>query len=135
MAFFVLGLITLVYVFLRFKEIKTYALLVSLVGIALVFSTNTLFMFYLFSSIFLAYICFHYLRLWWLTQNINSLLMVIAFVLLLTSHVPWIASVGHGTYTEVSHVLEVAAYILILLNLVWVVKRHGNKKNKNTNYL
>ena len=60
MLFFITGLITLVYMTLRFKSVKTYSLSLIIIILSLLFTSNSLHLFYLLSSILLIYIFIHY---------------------------------------------------------------------------
>lgn len=128
--FFMLGLITLVYLFFDFKYVKTYCLITTLVAIALVFSTNRFFMFYVFASVFLAYICLHYFLVYCKTRDVRNLLVLTSFIFLLASHLQFVLSLGRGSFYMIGHWLEFVAYLLLLTNLVVVLRKHGWKKNQ-----
>lgn len=128
--FFMLGLITLVYLLFDFKYVKTYCLITTLVAIALIFSTNRFFMFYVFASVFLAYICLHYVLVYFRTRDVRNVVVLVGFICLLVSHFQFALSLGHGIFYVVGHGLELAAYIFLLTNLLVVLRKHGWKKNQ-----
>lgn len=123
MLFFITGLITLVYMTLRFKSVKTYSLSLIIIILSLLFTSNSLHLFYLLSSILLIYIFIHYFLNYLNNKKLNTLLILIAFAFLLFGHIHFIFSVDHGLYYVIGHFLEIIAYTLILINLILVVKK------------
>lgn len=121
--FFTLGLITLVYMTLNLKCRKTYFLLAIITISSLLISSNKVYLFYLFSSVFLAYISWHYLRNYINNKQAKTLLVLVAFVFLLFGTIHYIFSVNHTFFYIMGHILELIAYILILINLILVIKR------------
>ena len=121
--FFGIGLITLTYMTLRIKNAKTYSLLAILFLLSILFSSNTLFLFYLLSSILLIYIVTHYLINYLKNKQTKTLLVLVAFAFLLFGSIHFIFSVNHGLYYVIGHFLELIAYLLILINLILVVKK------------
>ena len=128
MIFFILGLITLTYMTLKIRSPKTYSLLSVVILLSLLFSSNKLYLFYLLSSVLLAYIWIHYLINYLKNKKPKTLLIFGAFVFLLFGSIHFIFSVNHGLYYVIGHFLELIAYLLILINLLLVVKKWENEK-------
>lgn len=120
---FGIGLVTLTYMTLRIKNVKTYSLLLIITILSLLLSSNTLYLFYLLSSVLLIYIFVHYLTNYLNNKQSKTLLVLIAFAMLLFGHIHFIFSLNHGLYYVIGHFLELVAYLLILINLILVVKK------------
>jgi len=120
---FIAGLVTLVYMTFRIKNWKIYSLLLLVSLLAITLIPNTLYFFYLLASVFLFYICTHYFSNYIKNKNPQKLLVLIAFGFLLFSTFHFIFSVNHSLYYAVGHILELIAYILILINLIRVIKK------------
>ena len=130
---FTIGLVTLAYMTLRVKSPKTYCLLLVLSLISLFLVSNPIFFYYLFSIILLIYVSLHYLLNYLAKKKISSLLMLMAFILLLIGNIPLLFSISnHETYYVIGHFLEVRAYLFILINLI-MVQRHEQKARPTSN--
>ena len=120
---FMTGLITFTYMTLKFKSAKTYSLLLLITLISLFFSSNVLYLFYVLSSILLIYVVIHYFRNYIEHKQAKTLLVLIAFILILFGSIHFLFSVNHAIYYIISHFLELIAYLLILTNLILVIKK------------
>ena len=127
MLFFIIGLITLFYTTLNYHNYRLWGLMFALSIVAILFSINKLFMFYLVSSILLIFIVIHYLLNYAHHKHIHGLLMFLATLFLLFSSIHFILAVNHGMFYVIGHILELFAYLLVLTNLALVFK-HGKKK-------
>nr|MCK4929463.1 hypothetical protein [Nanoarchaeota archaeon] len=121
--FFGIGLITLTYMTLRIKSAKIYSLLLIIILLSFLSSSNTLYLFYLLSSVLLIYIFIHYLMNYLKNKQAKTLLVLVAFAFLLFGSIHFIFSVNHGLYYVIGHFLELIAYLFILINLILVVKK------------
>ncbi len=122
MFFFIAGLITLTYMTLKIKSIKTYSLLFIVIILSILLCNNT-YMFFLISSILLSYILIHYIINYINKKQAKTLLVLFAFAFLLFSSIHFIFSVNHEIYYVIGHFFELIAYILIFINLVLALKK------------
>lgn len=120
---FITGLTTLAYMTLKIKSPKMYSLLLIITLVSLSFNSNVIFLFYLLSSILLIYIVLHYLTNYINHKQARTLLVLIAFILILFSTIHFIFSVNHALYYIIGHFIELIAYLLILTNLILVTKK------------
>jgi hypothetical protein len=126
---FTIGLVVLVYMTLKVKSTKTLSLLLIIALLSLVFTENPLFLYHLLSSILLVYISLHYLFHYLENKRTNTRIMLFAFALILLSNIQFIFSVNYNAvYYVVGYFLELAAYILILINLMMVRKYEQKKR-------
>jgi hypothetical protein len=123
MFFFITGLITLVYITLKINNIKTYFLLLLVSFLSLILSFNRIYWFYVLSSLLLVFIVVHYFSNFSKNKRFKTLLVLIAFIFLLFSHLHFIFSVNHALFYAIGHFLELIAYILILINLLLILKK------------
>ncbi len=121
--FFIIGLITLVYMTLNIKSIKTYILILAISIVSILFSSNKIYIYYVLASILLIYISFYYLMNYTKNKQIKTLLVLIAFLFLLFGNIHFIFSINHQVYYLIGHFLEFIAYLLILLNLFLVSRK------------
>jgi len=119
----IIGLCTLAY--MTFKTNKTRILylmiIISLLGIFL--SANILYMFFLFSTIYLLVILVHFIKNYLENKQKNSLLIAIAFIFLLIGSIHFMISVNHQLFYAIGHILELIAYMLILTNFYLVLRK------------
>lgn len=120
---FIIGLITLAYMTIHQKSIKIYFLTLAITVISLIFSSNTVLLFYILSSIILIIILIHYIINYSTNKQGKTLLVLIAFSFLLFGSIHFILSVNHSLFYFIGHILELIAYLLILINLIWVNKK------------
>lgn len=123
MFFFVIGLITLAYMTLKLESKKTYFLLIIIALLSIVFAADKVYMFYIIASVLLIFIAWHYLENYLKNKQFKTLIILIAFLFLLFGNLHFIFAVNHGLYYVVGHFLELVAYVLILINLLWVFKK------------
>jgi len=123
MTLFTLGLITLFYMILGVKNKWIYSGLMLVSVLFLLLSANKIIFFFILSSILLIIISIYYLRHAIKHKNSKSVLMVIAFFLLLFGHIHFIFSINYEIEYALGSFLELASYILILVNLLRVLKK------------
>ena len=117
-----LGLVTLVYMTFKTKKKRIFwlLLLTSLSGIIL--SRNKLYIFFVLSTIYLAFISWHFITNYLKNKQKKTLLIALAFLLLLFGDIHFMFSVNHQPFYVIGHVLELFAYLLILWNFYLVRK-------------
>ena len=121
--FLLTGLITLTYMTFKVSNWRIYSLLFVIVMLSIFLSINQLFLFYLLSSILLLYICYHYFKNYLENRQGKTLLVLVAFIFLLFGKIHFLFALDHATYYAVGHILELVAYVLILINLIMVTRK------------
>jgi hypothetical protein len=129
---FLIGLLLLAYVALRIYSLQTFILLFLLVFSALYFSPYKTFLLYMLSAVLLGFIVYYYLRNYWATRKSTSLIVLIAMILLFIAYLQFIFAMDNSTYYVIGHILELIAYILVLVNLLFIL-RVGKQKQKRKN--
>jgi len=126
MALWVVALTALSYVACKSENRHFYLLLLTSLLLSIFFSANGGFLFYLLSSLLLVFISVFYFQNYMKNRQLNTMLILMAFLFLLFGKIHFLFALDHGTYYVVGHVLELAAYLLILANLILVL-RHDKK--------
>ena len=128
--FFIVGLVTLTYMTLKTESKKIYSLILITSLLLILLSINKIYSFYFLSSIFLVYITLHYFFNYIRNKQTKTLLALIAFIFLLFGSIHFMFVVNHVLFYILGHFLELAAYLIILINLFLVLK--NGKKTKQT---
>jgi hypothetical protein len=131
--FMTIGLVVLAYMTFKICNSRVFWLLLVLALAGIFLSLTPLFSFYLFSSILLIFISGHFLKTFWRKKQPKTLLVAVAFLLLLFGSIHFFISENHRTLYAVGHILELCAYILIMVNL-YLVRYHGAKTRKIRNH-
>jgi len=126
MFLFVVSLTTLAYTTFKVKSSRTYTLLLLLVLTALYFTCVKATTFYILTTLLLLYISSHYFNEYLKDKNKRMLLMMGSFLLLLLSAILFMYA-STPFYFVFANIIELAAYLGILTNLIAVLK-HGQKK-------
>lgn len=127
---FLIGLLLLAYIALKIFSLQTFVLLFILVFTSLYFSPYKTFMLYLLSTVLLGFIVYYYLNNYWNNRKATTLMVLIAMIFLFVSNLSFIFATDIDSYYVVGHLLELAAYVLVLTNLL-VILRVGKQKHKN----
>ncbi len=122
-----IGLVLLVYMTFKIEDKRPLWLLMIISLLAIFFSHNQLYIFYLLSSVYLIFLVWHFLGNYLRTKTKNSLLIAVAFLLIFFGSVHFIFSMNHQPYYVVGHILELFAYLLILINLLSIKKNEKKK--------
>lgn len=121
--FFVVGLAFLLFITFKEKRLRLLWFLI-IISMSIIFgSHNTLYMFYLLSSIYLLFISLHYLSNFWKKRNWEQLLVALAFVFLFLGHFHFLVAVNSDFTYVIGKILELLAYCFIVWNLLVVWKR------------
>ncbi len=123
MILFAIGLGTIGYMTLKIDNWKAHTLLILILALAIIFSINKVYIFYLLSSILLVYILGYYIYNFIKNKQRKVILIIIAFSFLLFGSIHFLISVNHSIFYVIGHVLELVAYALILLNLLLAIKK------------
>lgn len=123
MVLFTLGLVTLIYMISGVKNKWMYLGLMFFSVLFLFLSANKINFFYIFSSLLLVIISIYYFQHSIKHKSVNSILIVIAFFLLLIGHIHFIFLINNNIEYVLGSFLELGAYILILINLFRVLRK------------
>ncbi len=120
---FIIGLLTIIYMTTGVKSLRLYSLFIILLIISLIFHPFRLEFFELLSSVLFLYIIYHYLKVYIKNRQIKNLTILIAFILLLLTHIDLIFSVTHGNYYVVADIISLVSYLIILINLILISRK------------
>jgi len=121
------GFIILAYTALKIENPSAF-LLITLISIAgLILSGNKTAMLSIASSFLLLFIFSRYYLEYRKNHNLRTGLIMIAFFLLFLGNMGFLFVQSNYVYYVVRHILELAAYLLVLISLIWIIK-HGQKK-------
>lgn len=123
MIFFIFGLITLVYMILGGKNRLIYIISLVVSALFVFASAGNLAFFYIFSSLLLIFILSDYVINYFKNKKDKTFLVMIAFFCLLIGHLNFIFLANNQIIYVIGNFLELAAYILILINLIRVIKK------------
>jgi hypothetical protein len=123
MILFTLGLVTLFYMILNVKNKWIYSGLMLASVLFLLFSANKIIYFFIISSLLLIIISIYYFQHSIKHKNSKSIPIVLAFFFLLVGHIHFIFSINYEIEYVLGSFLELAAYILVLVNLLRVLKK------------
>jgi hypothetical protein len=122
MIFFIFGLVTLIYMILGGKNRLMYVISIVISALFIVVSADKIPFFFIFSSLLLVFILSSYVNNYIKNNKGKTLLVMIAFFCLLIGNLQFIF-LSNPIYSMIGNFLELAAYILILINLLRVIKR------------
>ena len=126
---FLIGLLLLAYIALKIYSLQTFILLFLLVFTSLYFTPFKTFMLYLLSLVLLGFIMVYYFSNYIKNRKPTTLLVLIAMIMLSVAYVCFIFAMNNALYYFMGHILEMIAYIVILVNLLMIL-RFGNKEKK-----
>jgi len=121
--FFLLGLITLVYMTIGSKGFKLYSLLSLLTFSPFIFAQDTLHLFNLLSALLLVYIFYYYLTTYLNVRNLRQFFIMLAFGLIFLSSIGFMLSVRYSLSFVVGDLLNLIAYVIIMINLIVIRKK------------
>jgi len=121
--FMTFGLSILFYATLKDKRLRILWFLMIVSLSAILFSRNTLYMFFLISTIYLVFISWHFILNYLKNKQAKTLLVAAAFVFLLFGSFHFLISVNHQLFYVIGHILEFFAYAFILINFYLVQRQ------------
>jgi hypothetical protein len=116
------GILVLLYMTFNVNNRNVLFAMIALSAVALMLYEDDIIVFYLISTVSLAFISVHFIRNYLKNKRAMTLLTALAFFLLLASSFPSLYSAGESTYV-LAHVIELGAYLLIILNFYLVFKK------------
>lgn len=128
MIFMTAGLVTLVYMTFKIEKLRLILFLALTSFFTIFLSRTVLYSFYVMSTFYLAFISWHFIKNYLDNKQAKTLLTASAFILLFFGSAHFILAVDHQLFYVLGHLLELFAYLLILLNLYLVIK--GDPKTR-----
>ncbi len=123
MAFYIAGLITLVYTQFKIKNGKVYYIMLGL-GLLVIFSAyNKVVTFNILSAFLLTFIIYNYINEYVKSGNKKTIMVIIAFIFLLLSSANYSLALEYYQAYLVGHILGLIAYTLIILNLITSIRK------------
>ncbi len=116
------GLVVLLFVSLKSDKQRTLWILLSTSIIAIMLSKNSIYVFYLLASIYLAFIAWHFVENYIKNKQAMTLTVALAFLLLWFGNFHFLISVNHELFYVIGHIVGFCAYIMILVNWYLVKK-------------
>ena len=116
------GWVVLLFVSLKSDKSRTLWILLSVSIIAIMLSKNPMYVFYLLSSIYLAFIAWHFIENYLRNKQTMTLSVALAFIFLWFGTFHFLISVDHQLFYVIGHILEFLAYMMILINWYLVKK-------------
>lgn len=122
MFLFIAGIITLAYTTFKVKKPGMLYLLITTSFLVPVVSIAKIKTFGILSVFILSYLTYHYFIEWHENKNRKTIAMFLAFLILLLSNLSFAFSPNYYAAYILAHILELGAYLLILLVLIKSVK-------------
>ena len=122
MLLMILGFVVLLFVSLKSDKKRTLWIMLLTSIIAIMLSKNSLYTFYLLSSIYLAFIAWHFVENYLKNKQALTLTVALAFIFLWFGTFHFLISVDHELFYVIGHILSFCAYIMILINWYLVKK-------------
>ncbi|MFH1399036.1 MAG: hypothetical protein ABIG95_02905 [Candidatus Woesearchaeota archaeon] len=123
MILFLTGLLTLAYISLKVKSLRTYILLWGIILSVILFSIRTLFFFYFLSSILLFYLIYSYSVVYIRKRQRKSLFMAVSFICLALGDLVLLIGLSGGFYYITGNFLILVGYLVLLADLVSVIRK------------
>lgn len=120
---FILGTATLTYMTFDIESPRIYGLLILITLASFVLSGMNFYLGYAIISIMLFYVLFDYLLEFIEKKSPKSLMISIAFGFLFISHIHFLLAVNHELFFAIGNILELVAYLLVLINLIMVFSK------------
>lgn len=121
--FMFLGIILLFMMTLKKDDARVFFLLFFMGIIALLFSYNPVYVFYILTSLLLFVIFEYFFRHYLKKKKLNTLIIVFAFGFLFLSNILFFFALDYITAYVLGYLFELMGYILIFFNFVLVSKR------------
>ncbi len=118
-----IGLAVLAYMTIKSEKIRILWMMIALSLFGIFLSASRLYVFFLFSTIFLILLEWHFITNYLQNKQKKTLFIAIAFLLMLFGNIHFLVSVNHQLFYVIGHVLELIAYLLILSNFYLVLKK------------
>ncbi|MFH1182073.1 MAG: DUF5985 family protein [Candidatus Woesearchaeota archaeon] len=117
------GFLLLLYMTFCIENKHVLAAMISFALIAIAFSENPFAMFYLISTVCLLFISWHFVKNYFRQRRALALISALAFISLMLGNAHFFISVSNESAYVVGHLLELLAYVLILINFYMVFRK------------
>lgn len=111
------GLVTLAYTTFQINKRRLLVLLLVISILGIFMSKNSIDIFFLFTTIYLIILAYHFIKNHFEKKNEHSLIIASAFICLFLAYINYIISLAYPFFYVFGHLLELIAYVLILWNL------------------
>ena len=122
------GIIVIAYTTLKINNEIAFLLIVIPSIATLFLSNNKTLAFGILSSIMLLFIFVHFYLEFRKDNNLKRGLVMVAFLLLFIGNIEFSFVQNSYVHYVVRHILDLAAYVLVLISLIWVIKNGQKKK-------
>src|SRR3989338_11321064 len=123
------GLSTLIYTTIKTKSKRLFLIINALAILPILASENTVSVFYLTTSILLAYLVIHYINEYQIGRQKKTALVMLVFLFIFFGSLDFTLGSGTALYYALGHILKAIGYILLLASL-FIIMYYGKKKNK-----
>jgi hypothetical protein len=123
MILFILGLAVLLFMTFKTTKERSFLILIALTLVALLVYESIFFKYYLLASIYLGFIAWYFIENFIASKNPKAFLISLAFTLLFFGYFNFFLAINNEMFYAVGHFLELAAYVLILVNFYLVLKK------------
>ena len=121
--FMMVGLAILLYMTFKTEKRRIFWFLLTVTILPLLFIPNPFEVFFLFSTLYLGFILWHFIDNYREHRQAKTLLVTLAFLFLLIGKAHFLVAVNHQVFYVIGHLLELIAYLLILANLLLVLRK------------
>jgi len=125
---FLIGLATLAFMTLKIKGKRAYLLIVILSLLPLILNPKETSYFFITSLVLLFFIAAYYGAAWFARRKTKRLISFTAFSLLFLARVELLFASKNYFHYIIGNVGELIAYLLLLINLVFIIKNGKKKK-------
>ncbi len=123
MILMITGLVILTHISLKEKSFRNFLLLLAVTLTPIYLSKDAVFLFFIISSILLAFLTLTYLQNYTSNKKFNTYLVFSAFLLLFLSNIHFVFTATDKLFYVIAHYFELFSYTLILTNLILVLKK------------
>jgi len=120
---FSIGLSIIAYITFKTDQKRIFYLIMSLVTVSLLLSSNIFYSYNLIAIILLSIIVYNYYKTYSENKKKGTLLSMLAFIFLLIGYLSFIFALHHPIFNLAGSILEFAAYLLIITNLIIINKK------------
>jgi hypothetical protein len=121
--FMIFGLSVLTYITLKIERKRAFLLILLLPSLGLIFSRDLISAFFMYSSLLLSFLSYHFIMNYLKKKDYKSLLIALSFILLFLGNINFIFLPNNSLFYALGHFVNLIAYILIIINFYLVLKK------------
>lgn len=125
-----IGLLLLAFMTFEIRKKSLFFMLVAMNVISLFLARNVFVMFFWLTATYLVIISSHFIRNYIRVRQKHALIIALAFILFLIGNLDFAFSLKYPIFYAMAHVLQLFAYILILINFFYQVKKNVPRKDR-----